>query len=67
MCFCMTYLCVKQIWLVRSAGALCAVFAAGRRHGVVVALVPGSVGPAGVIHNTTALQLHRDTERTDRC
>lgn len=64
----MTYLDVKQVWLIQSASALCAgaVFTARQRHCVVVAAKPGSVGPAGVISDTTALQLHRDKERSDR-
>lgn len=54
----LTALCVQQVWLVHSACALrCSVFTAGQRHGVVVAVRPGGVGPAGVIHDTTALQL----------
>lgn len=58
----MIYLCVKQIWLIESAGALRGgtVFTAGQRHCVVVAGEPGSAGPAGVIFDTTALQLHRE-------
>lgn len=45
--------------MVESAGALCActVLTAGMRHCVVVAAKPGSVGPAGVICHTAALQL----------
>lgn len=61
----MIYLYVKQVWLVQSASALCGtVFTAGQRHCVVVASKPSSVGPAGVIHHTTALQLQGDKERT---
>lgn len=61
----MIYLNIKQVWLIHSAGALCggSVFTAGQRHCVVVAGKPGSIGPAGVISDTTALQLHRDKER----
>lgn len=64
----MIYLYVKQVWLIQSAGALRvgSIFTAGQRHCVVVAGKPGSVGPAGVIFDTTAFQLHTDTERTDR-
>lgn len=53
----MIYLYIKQVWLIQSASALCGVFAAGQRHCVVVAGKPGGVGPAGVIFNSTALQL----------
>lgn len=66
--FRMIYLCVEQIQLIQSAGALCGgrVFTAGQRDCVVVAAKPGRVGPAGVIFDTTALQLHRDKYRTGR-
>lgn len=50
--------------MVQSASALGAVFTAGHGDGVVVVSKPGGVGPAGVIQDTTALQLHK--ERTDR-
>lgn len=64
----MGYLCVEQVRLIQSAGALGGgvVFTAGVRHCVVVGGVPGGVGPAGVIFDTAALQLHRDKQRTDR-
>lgn len=64
----MGYLCVEQVRLIQSAGALCGggVFTAGERHCVVVGGVPGGVGPAGVILDTAALQLHRGKQRTDR-
>lgn len=54
--------------MIQSAGALCGgrVFTAGQRDCVVVAAKPGRVGPAGVISDTTALQLHRDKYRTGR-
>lgn len=53
----MIYLLVKQVRLIQSASALCGggVFTAGQRHRVVVAGKPGSVGPAGVIADTTAV------------
>lgn len=54
----LTTLYIQQVWLIKSSGALrAAVFTAGQRHCVVISGKPGSVGPAGVIVNTTALQL----------
>lgn len=66
MCFCMIYLYVKQVQLIQPASALCggAVFTAGQRHCAVVAVEPGSAGPAGDISDTTALQLRGHKERT---
>lgn len=53
-----TYLYVQQVGLIHPAGAQSAVFTAGPRHCVVIAGEPGRLGPAGVIFNTTAHQLH---------
>lgn len=53
-----TTFCVKQIQLIQAAGALrgAFIFTAGPRH-CVVAGKPCSVGPAGVVVDTTALHL----------
>lgn len=52
------YLLVEQVQLVQPSSAPGGVFAAGQRHRVVVAGIPGSADPAGVIVHTAALQLH---------
>lgn len=52
------YLQVEQVELFKTASAPGSVFAAGMRHRVVVAVVPGSADPGGVIVHTAALQLH---------
>lgn len=61
----MWYLQVEQVQLVQPASAPGGVFAAGQRHRVVVAVVPGSADPAGVIVHTAAIQLH--TNRKFNC
>lgn len=52
------YLQVEQVELVEPAGAAGSVLAAGLWHRAVVAGVPGSPDPAGVIVHTAAHQLH---------
>lgn len=66
-CVRMIYLLEKQVWLIQSAGALLVgsiSFTAGQRHCVVVAGVPGGVGPAGGVSDTAAL--HLQTQRYNR-
>ncbi len=67
-CYCTIYLWEKQVRLIQTASALwgCCVFTAGLRHCAVVAGIPGGVGPAGGVSDTTALELHRDKNTTGR-
>lgn len=53
----LTTLWVKLVRLIQTASALCGVFTAGLRHCAVVAGIPGGVGPAGGVSDTTALEL----------